>query len=539
MATSELAGADTSAARLEVKSLRQTLEHALRSEFAAVRAEIKSEVEQVREEIKSEAAQLRDNFRSQATALRNELMTRADDKLTTFSKTLPSSSTSAVGPEPSPLADVSFSGESHQLSSFLYSIYYALSVHEARFADDGRRVKWISRHFRPASSPAADWWLSLVAENASLFDESLPEGMTASFPFRLKKLQSVDAFLRDLVETFSDPFESQKALKALQELVMGKLGVQQFNTKFNALSYRVKGLNEAVLMDYYQRALSDRVRRQALGRPDWGPCRTVKDLQTVTLLAAKQLDDLSSTYRPVSHPSPVPMILVPRDPAAMDVDIHAAGLRMGKLVTPTVVTFTFYRELCHQRGMCWRCLRNYDEDHRSQKLNPSVAPCPHPLVDAARMDQFAKQCQSQPLPPPPPAHHSPVAALSAGPLPSFSHDGTPVMYYHSPPHMTYASHHQNLAPYPIVSTPFPHYPVHAPQAPYAVHAPPVPISSAVSSPVPLPVVEALPVAESPPGSLAAISAVFSEYADLDEPRYYDLPAGSSEDPLDVGFWLVP
>lgn len=56
---------------------------------------------------------------------------------------------------------------------------------------------------------------------------------------------------------------------------MGKLGVQQFNTKFNALSYRVKGLSEAVLIDYYQRALSDCVRKQAMLRQDWATCKTV------------------------------------------------------------------------------------------------------------------------------------------------------------------------------------------------------------------------------------------------------------------------
>lgn len=140
----------------EVGKLRTSLEQVLASEFDSVRSEIKSEVSQIRE-----------TMRSHIAALRSELMTRTDDKLLTFHKSSPSLPAFA---EPPILAEVSFSGDSSHLTAFLYAIYDALLIHEARFANNDRRVKWVARHLRPATSPAANWWSSLVAQNASLFD---------------------------------------------------------------------------------------------------------------------------------------------------------------------------------------------------------------------------------------------------------------------------------------------------------------------------------------------------------------------------------
>lgn len=231
--------------RLEVSEIRRVMELDINKAFSDVRTELTSEVSKLRELLKT-----------QATTLRGELLTRMDDKMTTFSSTFSLSPRS----EPPLLHDVSFSGDSQHLDSFLYSIYDALAAHASAFSDDGRRVKWIARHFKPVGSPAADWWLSLVAENASLFNEQMPEGKTAAQPFRLTSLLTVDSFLNELVTSFADPFAAQKALKTLQYFSMGKLGVQQFNVKFNSLSYRVKGLSEPILMDYYQRALTDKVR---------------------------------------------------------------------------------------------------------------------------------------------------------------------------------------------------------------------------------------------------------------------------------------
>lgn len=144
------------------------MEGDLTKAFAGVRAEIGHEVFKIWELLKT-----------QAISLRSELLTRMDDKMSTFASTHPVSSRTE-----SPLIhNVSFLGDSQHLDSFLYSIYNALSAHEYLFADDGRRIKWIARHLKPVGSPAADWWLSLVAKNTSTFEGVALEGKTAAFPF--------------------------------------------------------------------------------------------------------------------------------------------------------------------------------------------------------------------------------------------------------------------------------------------------------------------------------------------------------------------
>lgn len=198
------------------------MEEDLTSAFASVRSELSQEV-----------VKLLELLRIQAVLLRGELLTRMDDKLATVMSSTRAPSRS----EPPLLNDVLFLGDSQYLDSFLYLMYDAMAAHSSSFSDDGRRIKWIARHLRPVGSPAADWWLSRVAENASLFDGSVSEGKTAAFSFRLDSLLTVDSFLDDLILNFADPFAAQKALKALQEFAMGKLGVQQFNVKFNSLSY--------------------------------------------------------------------------------------------------------------------------------------------------------------------------------------------------------------------------------------------------------------------------------------------------------------
>lgn len=105
------------------------MEDNLTNAFAGVRAEIGHEVSKIRELLKT-----------QASLLRSKLLTRMDDKMSTFASTHPVSSCT----EPPLIHDVSFSGDPQHLDSFLYSIYNALSAHGSLFTDDGRRIKWIA-----------------------------------------------------------------------------------------------------------------------------------------------------------------------------------------------------------------------------------------------------------------------------------------------------------------------------------------------------------------------------------------------------------
>lgn len=94
-------------------------------------------------QLSHEITHLRDSLKTQVLSLQGELLTRIDNQITTFATTLPPSSRS----EPPLLPDVSFSGDSQFLDLFLYSIYDLLAAHSACFADEGRQIKWVARHF--------------------------------------------------------------------------------------------------------------------------------------------------------------------------------------------------------------------------------------------------------------------------------------------------------------------------------------------------------------------------------------------------------
>lgn len=98
-----------------------------------------------------------------------------------------------------------------------------------------------------------------------------------------------------IAQIFSDPYSSQTLLQDFQSLVMGKLSVIQFNTRFTALDFWLDA-SEAIFMDYYQKALKPAVYRHALARPDWAACTSLYKLMQVDNLAAHQQDAISSTH---------------------------------------------------------------------------------------------------------------------------------------------------------------------------------------------------------------------------------------------------
>lgn len=128
---------------LRVSEVRTFMEADLDKEFALVRGEI-SQLGQLNHKL----VRLRETLKSQTTSLRGELLTQMDDKLTMFAANLPTS----LRAEPPLLHNVSFSGDSQCLDSFLYSIYNALAAHAACFSNEGRRIKWVARHLRPVGA---------------------------------------------------------------------------------------------------------------------------------------------------------------------------------------------------------------------------------------------------------------------------------------------------------------------------------------------------------------------------------------------------
>lgn len=151
-----------------MSDIQGVMEEDLTKAFAAVRAELDHEV-----------VKMRDLIRTQVSSLRGEMLTRVDDKMAMFLHTLPSF-TRAESPL---IHDVVFSGDPQHLDPILYSIYDALAAYLSFFLDEGCRIEWILQHLKPVGLPSADWWLSLFAENLSLFDGRILEGKTAAYPF--------------------------------------------------------------------------------------------------------------------------------------------------------------------------------------------------------------------------------------------------------------------------------------------------------------------------------------------------------------------
>lgn len=187
----------------------------------------------VQSELSQDFFKPREFLQSQVVLYRGELLTRMDDKLSTFF----TSTHNSLRSKPPLLHEVSFVGDLQNLYYFLYLIHDVLAAHSSSFADNGYCIKWFPCYLRPIGSPAAYWWLSRVAENVSIFDVSVPEGKMAAFPFSLNSLLTVKHFPNDLIYNFADHFGAQKALTTLQGFAMGKLGVQQFNNMFNLLLY--------------------------------------------------------------------------------------------------------------------------------------------------------------------------------------------------------------------------------------------------------------------------------------------------------------
>lgn len=101
------------------------------------------------------------------------------------------------------------------------------------FASDSRKISWVARHFSPGS-PALDWWVSQLQENARAHSFDHPNAprfagtySVAGVPFPITVLVDISLFLRTLAKIFSDPYASQTALHDFQSLTMGKLSVVQ------------------------------------------------------------------------------------------------------------------------------------------------------------------------------------------------------------------------------------------------------------------------------------------------------------------------
>lgn len=167
-------------------------------------------------------------------------------------------------------------------------------------------------------------------------------------------------------------------------------------------------------MDYYKRALSGPIRRQAILRADWASAHTLAKKMTIATLASQQLDEANG----VSHSkhlhthSSQQMVSVPTESDAMEVDV------IGLSSHPSTFPKKTYIDECKRLKLCTRCLGPYNDTHRTSS---GSATCPNAVASLQAKIDFVKNSRkntlpksvSHPPPGPPQPVHRPVAAVAA------------------------------------------------------------------------------------------------------------------------------
>lgn len=262
-------------------------------------------------------------------------------------------------PEPPILSDCFYSGGHPSLRGFIHVVRDTLSSRSTSFSGDSACINWVARHFKPIGGSSNSWWMSLLQENAAaqgVHDHYRFSGL----PFVIPPLSSLDLFLKAVVEEFGDKLAQETALKSLQECKMGHLKIGDFNSHFKSLATLVPDAPESIRIDYYKKALSPLVRRQAILRTDWEPAKTLAAKMAIAILAAQQLDEVngpSHSKNPSSIHIPQ-MVSVPSETDTMEIDVISLSAS-----NPSNFPRKFYISECKSQSICTRCLSPYNDTH--------------------------------------------------------------------------------------------------------------------------------------------------------------------------------
>ncbi|EGG07854.1 uncharacterized protein MELLADRAFT_105295 [Melampsora larici-populina 98AG31] len=105
-----------------------------------------------------------------------------------------------------------------------------------------------------------------------------------------------------------------------------------------------------------------------------------------------QVQQRSSSGQPPSRQ--IPSVIVPYNPNAMQVDVNALQTRQIPS-RPSRVGMNYYRNLCQERAVCYKCLKAYDSSHQTAEGRP--AGCPNPGASVVAMDAFVANVQRESL----------------------------------------------------------------------------------------------------------------------------------------------
>lgn len=336
--------------------------------------------------------------------------------------------------EPPVLADCSYTGGHLPLRGFIHVMRDTLSSRVSAFPDDSARINWVARHFKPIGGSSNNWWMGLLQDNAviqGVRDHYQFSGLPFITPPPISSLKS---FFSAIVDEFGDKLAHETSLKNLQEFKMGSMRIGDFNSQFKSLSGLVLDAPESIRMDYYKKALSAPIRRQAILRSDWAQAQTLTDKMAIALLASQQLDEANGVaHSKHNHlPSTHHMVSVPHNTDAMEID--AINLSANPFSFPK----SQFIEECKRLKICTRCLSPYNNMHHTPS---GSATCPNAAAPLQAKVDFLKNSRRTNLPkhvphppsgPPQPVQR-PVAAIAQTPHTTTSPYQVPTFSWGHPP----------------------------------------------------------------------------------------------------------
>jgi hypothetical protein len=159
--------------------------------------------------------------------------------------------------EPLKIPDLWFSGEPSQLLTFLRSICDFLRARASLFQSESQIIVWILHHFgyRPSehrknTSPAENWYTSLVNDNARRLGIFSPYAELDGLEFMIPVLLSVNNFIKGMITVFGDKFMKENTEWALNACKQGASTIGEYNSCFCSLVYLVEDVEAARIERY-------------------------------------------------------------------------------------------------------------------------------------------------------------------------------------------------------------------------------------------------------------------------------------------------
>lgn len=266
--------------------------------------------------------------------------------------------------EPS-LTHLRFLGRAEDLAYFLDTICDFIRQHDHQFANDARRINFISLHFKDgAKSSAADtWFSSLLRQNAVENDQDPTSWNLWGLPFVLAELRTLRNFCHALSTAFGDRQAKEKLEREFDSCKQGSKSISDFNSTFAALAAAVDISNASKIKKYVS-ALNTDLAGIAIMLPGWDVSTELREKMELTLIAARKQEELLQIKgKPTPYSMKTPSVPSPA-PDAMDIDvIHSKRSPSLQPKPDSSTPLSEFRQECRKRGLCFNCLQSLNNNH--------------------------------------------------------------------------------------------------------------------------------------------------------------------------------